>query len=273
MEIDLHAGDDIRVAVAAESARAGATVAEDAFRTNLDVERKDGKTDVVTAADRQAQAAIIERIRETFPDARIVGEENGAAGRVPEAGTVWLVDPIDGTNNFVRGNRRWVTSVACLVDGEPVAAANHLPATGDRYVANPEGVWLNGDRVSVSDRADTELFAVVPTVWWALDRRDEYAAAAEAIVTRFGDLRRVGSAQASLSLLASGVFEGVFTNVEAPAWDTVAGAAMVRWAGGTVTDLDGEGWHHDSRGLVASNGRAHDAVLEAARDVERRADR
>jgi myo-inositol-1(or 4)-monophosphatase len=273
MEVELHAGDDIRVAVAAESARAGATVAENAFRTDLDVERKDGKTDVVTAADRQAQAAIVERIRETFPDARIVGEENGAAGRVPEAGTVWLVDPIDGTNNFVRGNRRWATSVACLVDGDPVAAANQLPAMGDHYVASPEGVWLNGDRVSVSDRTDPELFEVVPTVWWALDRRDEYAAAAEAIVTRFGDLRRVGSAQASLSLLASGVFEGVFTNVEAPAWDTVAGAAMVRWAGGTVTDLDGEGWHHDSRGLVASNGRAHDAVLEAARDVERRADR
>jgi len=239
------------------------------FRTDLDVEYKSGKTDVVTRADRRAQEAVIDRIRSQEPDATVVGEENNAPTELPEEGTVWIVDPIDGTNNFVRGSRYWATSVACLVDGAPVAAANILPALGDSYVGSPAGVTLDGETVSVSTRSDPERFSVVPTVWWGLDSREEYAAVTGAIVRRFGDLRRNGSAQASLSLLASGQYEGVLTTVGTPAWDTVAGAALVEWAGGTVTDLDGGAWHHDTPGLVASNGRAHDQLLAAIDDIDR----
>jgi len=259
---------DRRVDVVAASARAGADVAAERFRTALDVERKSGKTDVVTQADRLAQEAVVDRIRAHDPDATIVGEENDMARTVPDEGTVWIVDPIDGTNNYVRGSRFWATSVVCLVDGDPVAAANVLPAMGDTYVGTPDGVTLNGESVSVSDRSDPELFSVVPTVWWGFDRREEYAAVTEAIVTRFGDLRRIGSAQASLSMLASGTVDGVLTTVATPAWDTVAGAALVRWAGGTVTDLDGGEWHHDTPGLVASNGQAHEQLLDAVREID-----
>ncbi len=264
---------DSRAEIAAASARAGAGVAVESFRTELEIKHKSGKTDVVTRADRRAQEAVVDRIRAHDSDAAVIGEENDAAQAVPESGTVWIVDPIDGTNNFVRGDRNWATSVACLVDGEPVAAANILPALGDSYLGTPQGVTLNGDPVSVSNRSDPDRFAVVPTIWWGFDRREEYTAVLEAIVTRFGDLRRVGSAQTSLSLLAGGTYEGVFTTVDAPAWDTVAGAALVRWAGGTVTDLDGGAWHHDTPGIVASNGRAHDELLAAAREATRATER
>ena len=270
-----HRATDLesRAEIAAASARAGAEVAVESFRTALEVEHKSGKTDLVTRADRHTQEAVVDSIRSHDTGATVVGEENDAARDVPESGTVWIVDPIDGTNNFVRRDRNWATSVACLVDGEPVAAANILPALGDSYVGTPEGVTLNGDPVSVSNRSDPERFAVAPTMWWGFDRREEYAAVLEAIVSRFGDLRRIGSAQASLSLLAGGSYEGVFTTVDAPSWDTVAGAALVRWAGGTVTDLDGGAWHHDTPGIVASNGRAHDELLAAAREATRTADR
>ncbi|PSP27513.1 inositol monophosphatase [Halobacteriales archaeon QH_2_65_14] len=263
-----------RATVAAESARAGGAVALEQFRTVLDVEVKDGKTDVVTRADRLAQGAVVDRIRESFPDATIVGEEEeeGTASSVPDDGTAWVVDPIDGTNNFVRGNRRWATSVARLVDGRPVAAANLLPAMGDAYVATPDGVRVNGAAASVSDRTDPERFVVVPTVWWGFDRRDEYAAATRAIVQRFADLRRIGCAQAALSMLAAGRLDGVITNIQVSPWDSIAGAAMVEWAGGTVTGIEGEEWRYDSRGLVASNGGAHDAVLAAAQEIEAAAD-
>lgn len=257
-----------RVTVARESARAGAAVAGERFRTALDVEVKGEKTDVVTSADRETQRAVVERIEESFPDATIVGEETGTVSSVPEDGTAWLVDPIDGTNNYVRGNRRWTVSVAALVDGEPVVAVNLLPAMDDEYVTSEAGVWLNGEPVSVSDRTDPERFVVVPTIWWPQDRRDEYAAATRAIVDRFADLRRIGSAQGALSQLASGRVDGVVTNVDADPWDTVAGVAQVRQAGGTVTDIAGEEWRYDSRGLVASNGAAHDVVLEAAQEIE-----
>jgi myo-inositol-1(or 4)-monophosphatase len=184
-----------------------------------------------------------------------------------------VVDPIDGTNNFVRGNRRWATSVAVVADGTPLAAVNVLPALGDTYVGTPDGVTRNGDPVAVSDRTDPETFMVVPTVWWGFDRRAEYAAAATGIIDRFGDLRRAGSAQSVLSLCAAGGVEGVVTNIAVNPWDSIAGAAMVEWAGGTVTDLDGDPWHHDSVGLVASNGRAHETVLDAAQDIAAAADR
>jgi myo-inositol-1(or 4)-monophosphatase len=256
-----------RTRVAREAAVAGGKVAAELFRTDLTVERKDGKTDVVTRADRDTQRQIIERIEAAYPGEAIVAEENDRPTAVPDSGPAWIVDPIDGTHNYVSGIRRWATSVAAVDDGDPVAAANALPALGDTYVAGPDGVTRNGDSVTVSDRSDPDTFTVVPTIWWGLDRREEYAAVTEAIVTRFGDLARFKSAQATLSLVAAGAIEGTITTVDPNPWDTVAGAYMVERGGGTVTDLDGEPWDHDSVGLVASNGQRHELVLEAAREA------
>jgi myo-inositol-1(or 4)-monophosphatase len=256
-----------RVAVAERAARAGGAVARDAFRDDIDVETKDGKTDVVTWADRRSQERVVEIVGGVYPDDAIVGEEDEVAKSVPEAGPAWIVDPIDGTNNFVRDDPIWATSVAAVVDGEPVAAANVMPAIEDAYVAGPDGVTRNGRSVSVSDVADPELCTVGLTMWWGRDRRDEYADACRSVVERFDDLRRIGSAQAALSQVAAGSLDGVLTNVDAHPWDSIAGAFAIEQAGGTVTGLDGERWRHDSHGLVASNGACHDAVLEAARSI------
>ncbi|WP_135821509.1 inositol monophosphatase family protein [Halostella litorea] len=257
-----------RADVAVAAAREGASVAADYFRTDLPVEMKDGKTDVVTRADREAQERVIETIRETFPDVTVVGEEEDAPTVVPDDGPSFVVDPIDGTNNFVRGIPVWCTSVAAVVDGEPVAAATVVPPTGDEYVAADGPTRLNGEPVSVSDRIDPEASTVSPTLWWDLDRRDEYAAAATGVVERFADLRRYGSAQVTFGYVASGALDGSFSNLRGNPWDTVAGAHLVRQAGGRVTDLEGNRWRHDSRGVVASNGEIHDELLAVARETE-----
>jgi myo-inositol-1(or 4)-monophosphatase len=102
---------------------------------------------------------------------------------------------------------------------------------------------------------------------WGRDRRDEYAAACRAVVERFGDLRRLGSAQAQLAMVAAGTLDGVVTNVYANPWDTVAGVHLIRLAGGTVTDVHGDRWRHDSHGLVASNGAIHEQLLGAAQEI------
>ena len=120
----------------------------------------------------------------------------------------------------------------------------------------------------MSDVDDPRKAAVDPTIWWDYDARDEYAAACEAIVTRFSDMRRFGAAQVVLPTVAAGGLEGTLTNLRANPWDTVAGVFVIRQAGGRVTDLDGERWRHDSTGLVASNGALHDAVLVAANEIE-----
>ncbi|MFB6073165.1 MAG: inositol monophosphatase [Halobacterium sp.] len=253
--------------IAERAARAGGEVALAAFRTGIDVETKSGKTDVVTAADRDAQRRVIDVIRETHQEDAIVGEEEDELKAVPESGAAWVVDPIDGTNNYVRDTQVWATSVAAVEDRETVAAANHLPALGDTYVAGRDGATRNGDPIEVSEKTDPETFVVAPTIWWDFDRRDEYANACAAIVDRFGDMRRYGCAQAVLSMVASGQLEATITNVRANAWDSVAGVHLVRQAGGVVTDVHGDRWEPGADGLVASNGTAHDAVLAAAREI------
>ncbi|WP_117595330.1 inositol monophosphatase family protein [Haloprofundus halophilus] len=276
----------LRAAVARRAAEAGAAVAFDRFRRGIDVETKEGKTDVVTQADRDAQARVADVIADAFPEDELVGEESvaprateEASGRgpraddalktVPDDGDAWVVDPIDGTNNYVRNIRIWATAVAAVREGEPVAAASALPALGDTYVADADAVYRNGHEVSVSGETDPEKSTVVPTVWWDFDHRDEYAAATREIVERFGDMRRFGCAQAVLAMVADGSLEGTMTNIVTNPWDTVAGVYMVRRAGGTVTDLEGDRWRHDSKGLVASNGAVHDEVLAAARGIEK----
>ena len=258
---------EARAEMALRAARAGAADAEAGFRNDIDVELKGGKTDVVTAADRDAQRTVIDVVMDEYPEDAVVGEEEDALKAVPDDGATWVVDPIDGTNNFVRGNRFWTTSVAAVLDGEPVAAANVAPALGDTYAAGDDGPTRNGEPLSVTDESDPEACTVCPTFWWAFDRRDEYAAACRAAVERFGDIRRPGSAQLVLSMVAAGELDGAFTNLYTNPWDTVAGVHLVRAAGGTVTDLHGERWRHDSEGLVASNGHVHDDLLETTRAV------
>ncbi|RQG91178.1 inositol monophosphatase [Natrarchaeobius halalkaliphilus] len=263
-----HGSDRRRADVAVRAAENGAAIAIDSFRTPLEVETKAGKTDVVTDADRNAQVAVTERIRETFPDEPVVGEENDALKRVPDEGPAWIVDPIDGTNNYVDGTPAFGTAVAAVVDGEPVGAALVCPALSDTYRSGPDGAFLNGDPLSVSQRTDPERSIVCPTFWWDFDRRGEYARATRELVTRFGDLRRHGCTQLELGMVASGALQGAVTNLRTNPWDTVAGVGLIRNAGGIVTDLEGERWRHDSRGLVASNGEIHDEVLAAARAID-----
>lgn len=258
---------DDRARVARRAAEAGGAVAAETFRSGLDVEVKSNKTDVVTSADRDAQARVVDVIGEAYPDEPVVGEEAGIPSDLPTDGPAWVVDPIDGSNNYVRGIPHWATSVAAVRDGELVAAATVVPPVGDTYVAGAERPTRNGDPIGVSDVTDPERSTVVPTIWWPMDRRGEYARAVAGIVERFGDLRRFGSAQVALALVADGALEGVLTNLAANPWDSLAGVHLVRQAGGTVTDLEGERWRYDAKGLVASNGKVHDPVLETARAI------
>ena len=257
-----------RLTVAERAATAGASVAMTAFRTDLEVEEKGSKTDVVTQADRDAQTRVAEVIRDAYPDDDFVGEEEDVPKTIPASGSAWVVDPIDGTANFVRGHRTWGTAVAAVVDGDAVAAANEFPVLSDTYVVDSEGVRRNGDAVSVSDHDDPERCTVAPTNWWDFDRRGEWAALVAETVHRFGDIRRNGCSQATLSWVADGSLDGAVTTVDTLPWDTVAGVRMIRAAGGRVTDVEGDRWRPDSTGLVASYGRIHEDLLAAAQSVE-----
>jgi myo-inositol-1(or 4)-monophosphatase len=252
------------VTVVRNAAQAGGRAANDRFRQSLHVETKAHKNDLVSVADRRAQERVVEHLR-TSSSAPIVGEEDDERRSVPEHGPAWIVDPIDGTANYLRGIRLWTTAVAAVRDGEPVAAATVFPAADDEYVADGEVSRLNGSVVTVSDRADVETFCVAVLGWGQLGDRAEYAALSRAVIEGCGDMRRFGSMQAALAFVASGGLDAVIATRRPNPWDSVAGVHLIRQAGGTVTDLDGDRWRYDSTGLVASNGVAHEAVLDVAR--------
>ena len=259
-----------RTALAERAARAGGIVAQETFRQALTVETKANKNDVVTQADHDAQQQVIATIHQEFPDDALVCEEEVSMPdvddekiheRVPERGPAWVVDPIDGTANYVRGMRFWGTSVAAVVDGEPVGVATYMPAEGDIYAAGPESATCNSTSMSVSDRVDPETFIAAMLGWWPMHGGESYTSLFGAATARFGDVRRLGSLQGALALVAAGSLDAGFMPETAHPWDAVAGVYMIRRAGGTATDIHGDRWRHDSDGLVVSNGTAHDAVL------------
>lgn len=252
-----------RAGIAERAASAGADSALSLFRGELDVETKANPSDVVTEADRDAQRAVFDTIRGGYPDDPIVGEEEEALKTVPEEGPAWIVDPIDGTANYVRGNPIWCTSVAAVVDREAVAGATILPALGESYVADDSATRLNGESVSVSERSDPAAAQVATTLWWGFMDGGDHAETIGRLGRQFGDIRRFGSAQATLAMVASGRVDAAASPITPNSWDSVTGVQLIRNAGGVVTDVHGERWEVGSEGLVASNGHLHDALLDA----------
>lgn len=258
-----------KLSVAQAAARAGGEEALSLFRTELESENKVAETDrivnpgdVVTAADRRAQQTVIETIEANYPDDTIVGEEDDALKTVPETGVAWVIDPIDGTYNFARGNSYWTTSIAVVRNGDPIGAVNFIPALSDMYTAGPNGVERNGNPITVSDRPEPKYSTVATPGIPDFGHREQFADGIREIVNQFGNLRRYGSAQVALALVAGGIIEGVVTDYRLNPWDTIAGAYMIEQAGGTVTDIYGDEWNVTSHGIVASNGKSHEALLQ-----------
>ena len=268
-----------RVAVAERAARAGGAVARQAFRGELSIDTKRDKNDLVTESDRDAQRQVVSTVQAEFPTDAIVGEEDATPlgqpdedvdilSTLPDTGDVWVVDPIDGTANFARGNRTWSTAIAAVTDGDIVAGAVYLPATEDLYAAGDQTGTRNGNSLAVSDRSDPETFAAAPVGHFERGTGDELGAIAEAVVDHLGDLRRIGSMQSTLAFVASGELDAAVSTYTPDPWDSLAGIHLIRSAGGTVTDLAGEHWSPDSEGIVASNGQAHETVCEVARAAD-----
>ncbi|MFC4359903.1 inositol monophosphatase family protein [Halobium salinum] len=254
---------DGRRSLLAEVAREGGERALESFREVVTVETKEGPLDSVTEVDRAVQRHVADRVADAFPDDALVGEEDGAEKEIPETGYAWVVDPIDGTNNYVAGNRNWTTSVALVRDGAVVGAVNRAPALGESYVALGNGSTRSDGPCTTSDRADLATFTVDPVFGLSPAHRTGLAAVTGVVANRLGDLRRVGSGQLTLSMVAAGELDAAVSTVSLPPWDTRAGVYLVREAGGVVTDLAGERWTGASESLLVSNGRAHDELVEA----------
>jgi myo-inositol-1(or 4)-monophosphatase len=249
--------DLLEVAVAA--ARAGGEVLTALYgAADLGAEEK-AKNDLVSRADRESEAAIVARIHAAFHDHSILAEESGR--RVgARGGFEWIIDPLDGTANFLRGVPVFCVSVACAVNGRPVAAVVLDPLRDDLFVATRGGGARRGATPLVlRDRSGLDgAFLATGFPFRAHGALDTYLSIFREIFLEARGIRRCGAAALDLAYTAAGVFDGFFEFRLAP-WDVAAGSLLIEEAGGIVTDLDG-----GDRFLAGGN------VLAGAPGVHRR---
>lgn len=210
----------------------------------------------VTAADREVERSIRAAIADTFPGHAVLGEEDGLSG--DPAAPTWVIDPIDGTSNFVRGNPVFATLIGLRVDGEDVLGVVSAPALGHRWEGVVgSGARCDGSPVHVSDVDDLEDSEVSfgDLDWW---RREGRWPAVERLVDATGRVRSYGDFWAHC-LVASGSSE-LAAEAAVSTWDLVAVRALVVAAGGRATDLAGRPTA-DGGSILTSNGRVHDAAL------------
>ena len=246
------------------AAHGGSRVVERYFRhEGLEVQAKSAN-DFVTLADRESEAAIVEIIRRRHPDHRILAEEGGEVGAAMGAGEFsWLVDPLDGTTNFLHGLPIFAVSVACWQGDRPVAAVVLEPAQGNEFsAAAGGGAEWNGRPMKVSGRAGLEGgFIATGYPFRARAAVDTYLALFRAVFLQAKALRRAGAAALDLAYTAAGVYDGFFEFRLAP-WDIGAGTLLIEEAGGKVTDLDGGRDYLHSGNVVAGSPLVHAGLLQ-----------
>lgn len=251
--------------VAEEAARAAGKVLIRAFEEGIAHRSKD-VSNLVTDADLDAERTIVEHIRKVFPAHEILGEEEQQHGDV-DADHLWIVDPLDGTNNFAHRLPHFAVSIAYYRKGTAECGVVLNPMTGDLFTAiRGGGAFRNGQAVRVAEHSN--LNQAIVGVGFYYDR----GAMMEATLRAVGDffrqnihgIRRFGTAALDLCMVGCGQF-GAFFEYQLSPWDFAAGRLFIEEAGGTVTDGLGEPLPLAVSSLLASNGILHESSLAIVR--------
>lgn len=225
------------------------------------VEAKSSATDLVSDADREAEGAIYELLRAHRPDDGILGEE-GASAEAANARR-WLVDPLDGTTNYLYGFPAWSVSIALEDEGGGLVAVVHDPPRGETFRAERgSGADLDGERITVSDRERLETALIATGFAYLPEVRAEQAAVLRALLPQVRDIRRAGSAALDLAWTAAGRVDGYYERGLNP-WDWAAGRLLVTEAGGSLATLEGE-----PLGLAGANPTLLGPLVELVADSQ-----
>jgi myo-inositol-1(or 4)-monophosphatase len=216
---------------------AGRLIVEDRPRGMGVADTKTTATDIVTVMDRRSEQLIVERIAAARPDDGFLGEEGSA--REGSSGVSWVVDPIDGTVNYLYEIPAYAVSIAAAIDGEVVAGAVVNPVLGETWTAvRGEGAWLDGRRLEAVAPPPLELALVATGFGYDARRRTRQAEILQAVLPRVRDVRRFGAASLDLCAVATGRVDA-FYEQGLKAWDLAAGGLVASEAGATVTGLHG----------------------------------
>ncbi len=220
------------------------------------------RNDLVSAADLASEQAIIGAIRERFPEHRILSEEAGWSNR-SVSGPTWIVDPLDGTTNFIHGIPQFAISIGVAEQGAVEFGVILDPVKNDIFsAARGRGAWWNGKRCRISDRDGLDGALLATGFPFKAHRLlDPYLAIFRDVFLRCKAVRRPGAAALDLAYTAAGLFDGFF-EFQLSAWDIAAGSLLVEEAGGTITDMHGGPEHMESGDVVCGSPGVHRELLE-----------
>lgn len=240
--------------------RAGNLIHRAADRIDHLTVTKKSHSDYVSEVDRAAEQTIIKTLLEAYPDHAILAEESGTQG---ESEYVWIIDPLDGTTNFLHGVPQYAVSIGLLHKGVLTQAVVYDPTKNDLFTASRgRGAFLNDRRIRVSKRkelADSLIGTGFP--YTRFEHMDAYMEIFKDVMQKTAGLRRPGAASLDLAWTAAGRFDAFYETGLKP-WDIAAGCLLITEAGGIVSDLQGKDGFLKSGNLCAGNPHIHEQMLK-----------
>jgi myo-inositol-1(or 4)-monophosphatase len=235
---------------------------------NFEVKAK-GVNDFVTEVDISAEQDIIYQLKKAYPEHAFHGEESGLTGN-EESEYRWIIDPLDGTTNFIRGIPHYAISIACLYRGKLEHAVVLDPVRREEFTASRgRGAQLNGRRIRVSKRDSLEgalLATGIPFKDHCDDKLAAHCKTVELLAGQCAGIRRAGAASLDLAYVAAGRLDAYWEIGLAP-WDLAAGALLIREAGGLVADIDSSDNFMDSGNIVCGSPKCFKAVLQVTKPL------
>lgn len=250
---DLH---QITLEILETAKRAGTFIREELHRfSQSDIVAKEPHS-LVSYVDRKAEEIIVGGLRPLLPGAGFVTEEN-TVDQDRKARYTWVIDPLDGTTNFIHKIPVFAVSIGLLEEGVPVAGViYHIMADECFYAWQDGGAWLNGDPIKVSDSRSIDQSVIATGFPYRRERIEELIATLDRLIREARGIRRLGSAAIDLAYTACGRFDGYYEG-SINAWDVAAGIVLVREAGGVVTGLNGEAEPTFLGHILACNPHVH----------------
>jgi len=243
--------------------RAGNVITRGARDLDLLTVTAKGPKDFVSEVDRAAEAAIVETIHSVYPEHAILAEEGTGRGRNPDAEHLWIIDPLDGTTNFLHGFPQYCVSIALAHKGVVTQGVIFDPIRNDLFTATRgRGAFLNDRRIRVSRRAHLRD-CLIGTGFPFRDGSylDTYLQMMKVMIQQTAGLRRPGAAALDLAYVAAGFYDGFF-EIGLNAWDVAAGSLLVLEAGGLIGDFAGEGNYLHGGQVIAATPKVFAEIVQ-----------
>ena len=242
--------------------RAGSVINRASMQLDVLTVQTKSQNDFVTEVDRAAEAAIIEVLREAYPEHGILAEESGESGESADSEYQWIIDPLDGTTNFIHGFPQYAISIALAKNKVIEQAVIYDLTRNDIFTASKgRGAFLNDRRIRVSKRTRlNEALIGTGFPYREFDNIDAYLAMFKDLTQKTAGIRRPGAAALDLAYVACGRLDG-FWEMGLQPWDMAAGVLMIQEAGGLVSDLAGEGDYLETGNIVAGTPKVFGQLL------------